>query len=166
MQVCEKSAVRYVSVNFYRRFLHEWKIVKNKVYNARKQGWIIGLTVSRCGNSGKPPVKFLEVSNTRKRGGILGLTVSRCGNSGKPPVRFPPSFQFRESRWNPRVDCFQVWKPSGNHIGVSSKWKLRGNYWCHDLSGFQRVPIIGKPLFSPSEVLQVLFHTYSYDWTE
>ena len=43
-----------------------------------------------------------------------------------------PSFQFRESRWNPRVDCFQVWKPGGNHIGVSPKWKLRGNYWCHD----------------------------------
>ena len=136
MQVCEKSAVRYVSVNFT-RFLHEWKIVKNKVYNARKQGWIIGLTVSRCGNSGKPPVKFLEVSNTRKRGGILGLTVSRCRNSGKPLVR--------ESRLNPRVDCFQVWKPSGNHIGVSSKWKLRGNYWCHESRWFPA----GFQFFSP-----------------
>ena len=44
----------------------------------------------------------------------------------------PPSFQCRESRWNRQVDCFQVWKLSGNHIGVSQKWKLRGNYWCHD----------------------------------
>ena len=75
---------------------------------------------------------FPEISNARKRGGIIGLIVSSCGNSWKPLVRFPPSFQCRESRWNRQVDCFQVWKPSGNHIGVSQKWKLRGNYWCHD----------------------------------
>ena len=84
-----KSAVRYVSVNF---------------------------TSFLRGNSRKPPVRFLEVYNTRKQGGILGLTFSRFGNSWKPLLRFPPSFQFRESRWNPAVDCFQVWKPSGNHI--------------------------------------------------
>ena len=103
-----------------------------EISNARKRGVIIGLTVSRCGNSWKPPVKFPKVSNARNRGGILGLTVSRCGNLVETTLGFPPSFQFRESRWNPRVDCFQVWKPSGNHIGVSPKWKLRGNYWCHD----------------------------------
>ena len=100
-----------------------------------------------CGNLWKPPVRFTEVYNARKQGGILGLTVSRGGNSWKPLVRFPPSFQCRESRWNHQVDCFQVWKPSWNHIGVSPKWKLQETTDVMILSGFQRVSIFGKPPF-------------------
>ena len=128
-----------------------WKTLVRfpEVYKARKQGGILGLTVSRWGNSWKPPVMFPEVSNTRKRGGILGLTVSRCGNSWKPLERFPPSFQFGESRWNSRVECFQVWKPSGNQRGVSPKWKLRGNYWSHDSLWFPAGFHLRKRFFHP-----------------
>ena len=60
------------------------------------------------------------------------------------------SFQFRETRCNPRVDCFQVRKPNGNYIGVSLKWKLQETTDVMIPSGFQRVSIFGKPLFSPS----------------
>ena len=46
-----------------------------------------------------------------------------------------------------------MWKPSGNHIGVSRN----GNYGeTTDVtipSGFQQVSIFGKPLFSPSVTL-------------
>ena len=38
------------------------------------------------------------------------MTVPRCGDSWKPPLRFPQGFQCRESRWNPQVDYSQVWK--------------------------------------------------------
>ena len=109
--------------------LHEWKFVKTtcirfpEVYNARKQGGILGLNVPRCGNSWKPPMSFPEVFNSRNLGGILRL-----------------------------IDCFQMWKPSGNNIGVSPKWKLGGNYCM--MSRF----VVVSSFFHPVVILRKDFH--------
>lgn len=48
-------------------------------YKCKERDGILGLAISMCGNSRKPPWRFHEVSNARKRGGILGLTVYRGG---------------------------------------------------------------------------------------
>ena len=58
----------------------------------------------------KTPRGFNKTSNTGNLCGILRLTVPKSRNSWKLPLRFPLSVQYRESRLNPRVDYFQVWK--------------------------------------------------------
>ena len=119
-----KPAVRYVPIYFP---------CKGSKWNPQFDlSWLFTCVETRV----NPMRGFPEISNERKRGGIIGLIVFSCGNSWKVLVRFPPSFQCRKSRWNRCVDCFQVWKPSENHIVVSQKWKLRGNYWCHDSKWF------------------------------
>ena len=102
----KKTAVTYVSINLL-------------IFHARDLSGIFKLIVYLCGNPWKPPVRFPRNFQCEKTRRIIGLTICKCGNSWKQLVRFPLSFQCREYRWNRRIDCFQVWKPSGNHIGVS-----------------------------------------------
>lgn len=76
------------------------------------------LTVHQWRKCWKPTVGvvFLNVWLQWKRDGVLGFTVSMFGNSCKPSKRFLRSLKCRKSRWNCRFDCFQVWKPSKNHV--------------------------------------------------
>ena len=68
------------------------------------------------------------------------------GNSRKPPVSF---LKFTIRGGILRVDCFQVWKPSGNHIGPG--FPRNENYGkTTDVTipcGFQQVSIFGRLLF-------------------
>ena len=82
---------------------HLWGF--HKVSNTGNLGGILGLTISRCGNSWNHLWGFHKFSNKENLGGIPRLTVPSCGNSWKPPMRFPQSFQCRKSMWNPHVDC-------------------------------------------------------------
>ena len=90
IEVCENSAVRYVSVNF---------------------------TSFLRGNSRKPPVRFPEVYNTRKQGGILWLTVSRCGNLVETTQGFPRNGNYGETT---DVTIPSQWFLAGFHFGETA----------------------------------------------
>ena len=93
----------------------------------RKSRWNPQIDRSEVWNSWKPrdvsiksPIQVIYVESS---GWLL------CGNSWKSPLRFPQCFQCRKSRWNPKVDYFQVWKlvktPRGFHK-ISNEENLRG----------------------------------------
>ena len=122
--------------------LHEWKFVKTTC----KVSWSLQCEETRW----NPRVECFQVWKLVKTTCEVSWSLQCEETRWNPRVdcfqvwklvettyEFSWSFQFKESRWNlggilRLIDSFQMWTPSGNNIGVSPKWKLGGNCWCHD----------------------------------
>ena len=95
----------------------------------RKSRWNPQIDRSEVWKLLKTPRRFNKISNTGNLCGILGLTISKCGNSWKSPLRFPQCFQCRKSRWNPQADCSHVWKIVETTSEVSPKFPKQESLW-------------------------------------
>lgn len=111
--VWKKTAVRYMFVSI------NCPCMESK-WNSKLM-WLFTFEETR----GNRPWGFREISNARKQGGVLGLAVSWCGNSLKPLVRFPSkqcresglNQRLTVSRWGNQMEITLEFPRNRNYMG-------------------------------------------------